>query len=69
MRRITPSHLWLAFIAVMLILGLFISPDYGYTTDEDSERTRAKIALSHYGIPNDSRQKSYEQIHHKKPSA
>lgn len=55
----------IGFVSLMLILGLFISDDYGYSTDEDSERTRAKIALSHYGIPNDNRINSYRQIHHK----
>ena len=65
MKNISSAHVLLVFISLMLLLGLIISPDYGYTTDEDSERTRAKIALSHYGIPNENRQKSYQQIHHK----
>ena len=65
MKNISSSHVLFVFISLMLLLGLIISPDYGYTTDEDSERTRAKIALSHYGIPNENRQKSYQQIHHK----
>jgi 4-amino-4-deoxy-L-arabinose transferase-like glycosyltransferase len=66
MKKITYIHLLYICVGLMLLLGLIISPDYGYTTDEGSERTRAKIALSHYGIPNDNPKTSYEQIYHKK---
>ena len=43
------------FISIYLVVGVLIVKDYGFSSDEGIEKTRASIALSKYGFKiNDS---------------
>ena len=43
---ISPKLLLFIFVALNLIIGFFIIPDYGIITDENPEMTRSKASLS-----------------------